>query len=90
MRTTPSQLIPENARKVVKSALVLHNFVKFLDGSYCTPDYVDLFEDNEIVSGSWRNEVSTLLRNHSRKTNNNATEDAFILRDKMKDFIKSH
>ena len=50
---------PENAEKLGIAAVILHNFIKFHDGSYCPPGYVDRFEGDEIVKGLWRSEVST-------------------------------
>lgn len=87
---SPLFMHPENAEKVVKSAVVLHNFLKFHDGTYCPPDYVDQYQGEEIVSGLWRREVLTPLRNHGRMTCNNATRTAFALRDLLKDYITSH
>ena len=77
-------------KKLVKAAVVPHNFVKFHDGSYCPPDYVDRFEGHEIVKELRLSEVPTPLQNQGRMTGNNATKNAFTTRDKLKDYIMFH
>ena len=84
-----TQKMQKNWEKLQKATVVLHNFVKFHDGGYCPPDYVDLFQGDEIINGLWRREVSS-LRHHGRMTCNNATRNAFALRDHLKDYIMSH
>ncbi|XP_036322515.1 protein ALP1-like isoform X2 [Rhagoletis pomonella] len=87
---SPLFMHPKTAEKVVKATVILHNFVKFYDGSFCPPDFVDQYNGEEIINGLWRKEVSMPLRNHGRMTCNNATRSAFALRDQLKDYIMSH
>ena len=77
---------PQNAEKLVKATVVLHNFVKFHDGSYCPPDYVDLFQGVEIINGLCEGK----FQHPCRMTCDNATRNAFALRDQLKDYIVSH
>ncbi|XP_036334532.1 protein ALP1-like [Rhagoletis pomonella] len=86
---SPLFMHPQTAEKVVKTTVLLHNFVKFHDGSYCPADYVDRYNGEEIVNGLWRKDVSTPLRNHGRMACNNAARSAFALRDQLKDYIVS-
>lgn len=87
---SPMYMQPESAEKIFKATIVLHNFVKYHDSSYCPPDYVDRFEGDKIVKGLWRSEVLTPLTNHGRISTNNAAKSAFAIRDKLKDYIMSN
>lgn len=44
-------MAPETAEKLVNGTLVLHNFFKMTDGSYCPPGFVDNEINGEIVEG---------------------------------------
>lgn len=41
---SPLHIHPTSAKNSVKTAVLLHNFVKMNDGSYCPPDYVDQYQ----------------------------------------------
>ncbi|XP_017470070.1 PREDICTED: uncharacterized protein LOC108361815 isoform X1 [Rhagoletis zephyria] len=71
----PIFMHPQTAETIVKAAVLLHNFVKFNDRSYCPADYVDQYQGEEVINGLWRKEVPTPLRNHGRMACNNATRE---------------
>lgn len=77
---------PESAEKVVCAAVVLHNFVKKHDGTYCPPEYVDREENGTVVEGLWRKEVNPLQK-ISRFSSNNSTRNAFHLRDTLNNYL---
>lgn len=80
---------PDNAIKIVKAAVVLHNFVKMNDSQYCPSELVDHYENGTLVTGLWRKEQRFLppLRPVTRF---NASRNAFALRDTLKDYINSN
>ena len=41
--STTLNMLPSNADKIVKACVVLHNFVKLHDTTYCPPDFVDQY-----------------------------------------------
>lgn len=87
---SPLQMHPSSAEKVVKATVLLHNFLKMNDGTYCPPDYVDQYEGDHTIYGLWRKEISAPLQKHGRMLSNNASRDAFKLRDELMQYICSH
>lgn len=83
----PLNMAPESAEKIVKAAVLLHNFVKMHDATYIPADYVDQYHGEEIVHGLWRKQTSLLLKKPKRIFSNNASKDAFKLRDQLKDCL---
>lgn len=47
--TNSINCFPENAEKIVKAIVVLHNFVKMNDGDYCPPMYADSVQDGLLL-----------------------------------------
>lgn len=69
------------------AATVLHNFLmRNKDSSYFTPDLIDHYNGDELILGEWRNEDEQLEKYKPCMTNN-ATREAFSLRDQLKNFI---
>lgn len=82
----PLHMSPRSAETVVKAILVLHNFLRVNEEKYCPPEFVDSYQGETLVEGTWRSEaipLSKLGRSHS----NNATKRAFHLRDVLKIYI---
>lgn len=77
---------PENAASVVKATVVLHNFVKTHDESYCPREYVDFEENGEVKSGLWRQNTAP-LRKARKLSGNNASRSAFHIRDILKNYL---
>ncbi|XP_036346244.1 protein ALP1-like [Rhagoletis pomonella] len=87
---SPLQMHPTSAESVVKATVLLHNFLKMHDGTYCPPEFVDQYQGDNIVGGLWRQEITTPLRGTGRLMANNAARSAFNLRDQLKDYITAH
>lgn len=87
---SPLQMQPSSAESIVKATVLLHNFLKLNDGSYCPPEYVDRYEGDNVLNGLWRQEISTPLRGTGRLMSNNATRSAFMLRDQLKGYVAAH
>ncbi|XP_017471610.1 PREDICTED: putative nuclease HARBI1 [Rhagoletis zephyria] len=87
---SPLQMSPASAEKIVKATVVLHNYVKMHDGSYCPPEAIDQEINGEVRRGLWRNEIPAPLQNTRRMGSNNASYNAFKLRDELKDYLVSH
>lgn len=50
---------PKNVKHIVKSGVVLHNFLTEVDSKYAYAGYRDCYQSNgSIALGQWRNEVS--------------------------------
>lgn len=77
---------PENAEKIVKAVVVLHNFVKMNDGSYCPPVYTDNVSNGVLSEGLWRKKVSPLPQ-FRMATRFNATHSAFAVREALREYI---
>lgn len=77
---------PETAEHIVKACIVLHNFIKLTDASYCPFDYTDRVIDNDIVDGLWRSEANP-LPSIKNITGHNASRLAFELRDSYKNYV---
>lgn len=86
----PLQMSPSSAEKIVKATVLLHNFLKMHDGSYCPPEYVDQEDGDVIRRGLWRSDISTPLQRARRIASNNASQNAFKLRDDLKSYLVSH
>ncbi|XP_036317872.1 protein ALP1-like, partial [Rhagoletis pomonella] len=86
----PLQMSPLSAEKIVKATVLLHNFLKMHDGSYCPPEYVDQEDGDSIRRGLWRSDISTPLQRARRIGSNNASQNAFKLRDDLKSYLVSH
>lgn len=80
------ELSDKSAQTVVQAAVVLHNFLKLNDGSYCPPNYADSIVNGNIVEGLWRQEVRP-LPSCRHVSSNNAARTAFQLRDNLKEFL---
>jgi len=50
---TTLNMLPSNADKIIKACVVLHNFLKLNDGTYCPPDYVDRYDGHRVATGLW-------------------------------------
>ena len=87
---SPLQMHPTSAEKVVKATVVLHNFLKVHDQSYCPPDFIDRYQGDNVLKGLWREEISVPLRGHGRMMSNNASKNAFKLRDELMEYIVTH
>ncbi|KAL9871396.1 uncharacterized protein ACN427_014436 isoform 1-T2 [Glossina fuscipes fuscipes] len=86
---SPIHMKPENAASVVKATVVLHNFVKMHDESYCPREYVDSEENGELKSGLWRKNTAP-LRKASKLSGNNASRSAFHIRDILKNYLSQN
>lgn len=85
-------LQPENAMKVVKASIILHNFLKKLNSEvYCPERYVDQVDGsgNIIIEGEWRANIEPLLSVSAGEVQrgNNASRNAMQLRDKLADYL---
>lgn len=78
-----------SAERIIKAVVLLHNFLKCHDESYCPPGYVDAYEGDDIVEGLWRQQVTNPLKSFKRHSSNNATKNAFETRDCLMFYIKS-
>lgn len=87
---SPLQMSPLSAERIVKATVLLHNFAKMHDGSYCPADYVDHYQDNNLIKGLWRQEVSNPLQAYRRNASNNASKSAFKLRDQLMNYVLAH
>lgn len=76
----------ESAEKVVKATVVLHNFVKMHDGSYCPADFTDKYQNDVVIEGLWRKEIRP-LKSCQRLSSNNASKTAFQIRDRLKHYL---
>lgn len=83
-------MLPENAEKVVRATLVIHNFIRLNDSSnYFSSSFVDhINEDSEMVPGNWRNEVDPLPQCRMF-TRFNASREAFSIRDTLKEYLNN-
>lgn len=77
---------PESADKVVKAAVVLHNFVKMHDSSYCPPEFVDRYNGSEIIEGLWRQAVNPLPRVR-QVASNNSCRGSYELRNILSEYL---
>lgn len=84
------QMSTASAEKVIKATVLLHNFLKMHDGSYCPPEYVDRDDGIVLINGLWRNEVPVPLQRARRTASNNAAKCAFKLRDELMSYVVSH
>lgn len=84
----PLHMGAASAERIVKAIVLLHNFLKTHDDSYCPPGYVDAYEGDDIIEGLWRQQVNKPLKSHKRISSNNATKTAFESRDILMFYIK--
>ncbi|XP_055915280.1 uncharacterized protein LOC129948341 [Eupeodes corollae] len=85
--TTTLNMLPNNADKIVKATVVLHNFVKLNDTAYYSPEFVDRYDRNDqIIHGLWRSEIAPLSTSRSLGSNN-SSQAAFVMRDKIKEYL---
>lgn len=80
---------PDTAENIVKACVVLHNFVKMNDSSYCPVNFVDRMQDNTLVEGLWRQEVTT-LPSVRPSVARNAPRCAFRIREILADYLFSN
>lgn len=83
---SPLYMSPQSAEKVVKAAVVLHNFVKSHEESYLPTDYADHYDGDNLIHGLWRESVTPLQR-VKRTFPTSASKNAFKLRDQLKDYL---
>lgn len=76
----------KSAETIVKATVVLHNFVKMTDQSYCPEEYVDKFDGDKVIEGLWRKEIRPLEKSN-RLSSNNASKTAFHLRDELSEYL---
>ncbi|XP_017471519.1 PREDICTED: uncharacterized protein LOC108362877 [Rhagoletis zephyria] len=87
--TNPLTLSPQNMIHVFKATVLLHNFARTHDNSYCPLGYVDRYEGDNVIPGGWRDEITPLQK--SRKLcSNNATQQAFKLRDILCEYLEKN
>lgn len=90
---TTINAFPENATHIVLATIVLHNYIKqnaIATDMYCPPKYMDWEDDDgNVHPGEWRNEVPPSTSQRLRMGSNNATRDAFHLRDILADYFLS-
>ncbi|XP_017469641.1 PREDICTED: uncharacterized protein LOC108368125 [Rhagoletis zephyria] len=82
LRTTLC-MAPKNAEQIVKACIVLHNFIKLSCANYVASDFVDRYEEDATIAGSWRNEVVP-LPSISRVSSNRGSSNNYDLRDALK------
>lgn len=84
---SPLEMNPENAEKIVKATVVLHNFIKRHDNTYCPQNYVDQYNGDNMIPGLWRQEVASSLQGLNIRTSNNASVHALSLRNILMNYI---
>lgn len=88
--STTLNMLPTNADKIVKASVVLHNFVKLNDSAYITPDFVDRYDENDVlIEGLWRREVGPLTTCRSIGSHN-SSQLAFAMRDKLMEYLNNN
>lgn len=85
LRNTLS-MAPENAKKIVKASVVLHNYLKLSDSTYLTPEDVDRYDGENAVDGSWRSEANA-LQGIGRTSSNRPSTNACELRNELKEYL---
>ena len=83
---TTLNMLPSNADKIIKACVVLHNFLKLNDGTYCPPDYVDRYDGDRVVTGLWRDQTHP-LQNCRSLSSNFASKNAFKMRENLKKYL---
>lgn len=91
----PLHLRPKAAENIVKSTVVLHNFVKRYEGQqYASPSFVDHIDQNgEIIApGEWRSQADPLggINNDCIQRGNNASRNAIHVRDVLAQYLHDH
>lgn len=82
--------MPKNVEKIVKATVVLHNFLRLHNSLYCPESYADRFmNDGEIIPGEWRREIVE-LRTARQTPSNNASREAFNLRNVLCEYLKEN
>ncbi|XP_037810625.1 protein ALP1-like [Lucilia sericata] len=79
-------MLPESAEKVVCATVLLHNYLKMHDATYCPPDFVDREKDGLVTEGLWRQETQPLEKG-PKFSSNNSTRNAFQLRDILCEYL---
>ncbi|XP_053948538.1 uncharacterized protein LOC128857037 [Anastrepha ludens] len=87
--TNPLNLSPRNMQQVLKATLLLHNFARTHDSTYCPPGYVDRYEGDTLFPGDWRDEIIPLEKT-KRFYSNNATQSAYKLRDSLSEYFENN
>lgn len=82
------EMLPTNADIVVKACVVLHNFVKLNDPSYCPSEYVDVYDVNNdlLRPGVWRSECNAMNQMH-RIGSNFSSRNATEIRDSLCEYL---
>lgn len=83
---TTLNILPSNADKIVKACVILHNFLKLNDSSYCPQDYVDRYAGENIINGLWRQHSSPLQKAKPMSSNFSA-RNAFEMRENLKSYL---
>ncbi|XP_023293659.2 protein ALP1-like isoform X3 [Lucilia cuprina] len=86
---SPLHMSPKTAELIVKATVLLHNFLRNHDETYCPPGYVDAFEGEDIIEGVWRQQVKKPLQSIGRIGSNNAKQKAFDTRDNLKYYLNA-
>lgn len=81
---------PEHADIIIKSIVVLHNYLKLNDTKYCPPVYEDRYENNSIIYGQWRDTETSLSSYRARTPSNRSSNNAFQLRDVLCTYINEN
>lgn len=85
----PMHMNSSTAEVIIKSTVLLHNFLKTHDESYCPPGYVDVYDGEDLIEGVWRQQVSSPLQNHGRTSGNNSPRTAIDSRNYLMYYINS-
>ena len=91
MLRTSILLHPKNASNVIKSCVVLHNFLLEKESTYLTSGEID-FQDKEgrLISGSWRNEQNKeSLLSLGQASGNHSKVEARKMRDCLAKYFMS-
>ncbi|XP_065360944.1 uncharacterized protein LOC135954657 [Calliphora vicina] len=86
---SPMHMSGSSAEVIIKAIVLLHNFLKTHDDSYCPPGYVDVYEGEDVIEGIWRQHVTNPLTSHGRIAGNNATQKAFDSRDYLRYYVNA-
>ena len=84
--------LPDNADKIVKATVVLHNFLMIKKASsYYPPNYVDTVVNGELQPGNWRTETqNNIFESLGSSRHHNATREAYKLRKTLCSYLLNH
>lgn len=83
---------PANVDNIIKATVLLHNFLMLKKcAAYCPPNYPDHVENEEIVSGQWRNEFGNdPLISVSASRSRNFSRERYNLRAKLSTYLANN